>query len=112
MYIPKRYGQSKIEGCPFCNKRAVVHNSQRIPVCTLHKDEKITDIKCVCGEWLDLKTGKWGPYFHCMRCGNINFKRALEMAPLKDTRKTEIVSNKANPEKRETVIRSDELDLY
>jgi endogenous inhibitor of DNA gyrase (YacG/DUF329 family) len=79
MYIPKRYGQSRINNCPFCGKIAVAKNKQSIPVCLAHKDDMLNDLKCVCGEYLDVLEGKWGPYFRCMNCGNINFKKALDM---------------------------------
>lgn len=79
MYIPKRYGQSKIENCPFCGKTSVTKNKQDIPVCTAHKDAQLDDLKCICGEWLDLCSGKWGPYFRCMKCGNVSFKKVMEI---------------------------------
>jgi hypothetical protein len=113
MYIPKRYGQSKIESCPFCQKQAVAHNSQGIPVCSQHRDEKLQDIKCACGSWLELKIGKWGPYFQCIRCGNINFKKAMEMnAPSKATTPSQDKLDIKKNAKNETVVRSDELDFF
>ncbi len=80
-YRRKEYGKSKIDSCPFCGKRATAVNSQGVPVCQKHKYSELKDLKCVCGEWLDLKTGKFGPYFHCMNCGNINFRKGLDMNP-------------------------------
>ena len=132
MYIPKRYGQSKTEICPFCGKNGVTHNSQGISVCTKHKNEELSDLKCVCGEWLDVKKGKWGPYFSCMRCGNINFKKAMEMNPnIKDKIKlkenvklkenihcnpvkevTEEKTSKDKQPRKEITMTSDEIDLY
>lgn len=81
MRIPKRYGESQVVNCPFCGKTAVTKNSQQVPVCTAHKDNELKNLKCVCGEWLDILPGKWGPYFRCLTCGNINFKKGLEMNP-------------------------------
>ena len=81
MRIPKRYGQSRIENCPFCGKQGVVKNKQGVPVCLKHKDSFLDGLKCVCGEYLDVKAGKWGPYFVCMNCGNINFKKGMGMNP-------------------------------
>ena len=81
MRIPKRYGQSKITVCPFCGKQAITKNPQGIPVCLQHKNKMLPDMKCVCGEWLDIRNGKYGPYFYCIKCGNINFNRGLEMNP-------------------------------
>ena len=70
---------SRIEKCPFCEKQAVTENAQAIPVCVAHKKEKLPDLKCSCGDWLDVKKGKYGTYFSCMRCGNISFGKGLEM---------------------------------
>jgi len=79
MYIPKRYGQSKAQNCPFCDKPAVVRNKQGIPVCSAHKDKTLDSLKCACGSWLDVKVGRYGPYCTCIKCGNVNFKRALDL---------------------------------
>ncbi|HLC66231.1 MAG TPA: hypothetical protein VJK52_01180, partial [Candidatus Nanoarchaeia archaeon] len=65
MHIPKRYGQSKQNSCPFCGKTATVQNQQEIPVCTAHRDQRFPEVKCACGKWLELLSGKWGPYFRC-----------------------------------------------
>lgn len=84
MYIPKRYGQSRVDNCPFCGKHAFTKNSQDIPVCKDHKGAILNDFKCACGSYLDLRTGKYGAYFNCMNCGNVNFKKALELNEVKD----------------------------
>jgi len=99
MRIPKRYGESRIDNCPFCGKTGVTKNSQGIPVCQSHKNNKLTDLKCACGEWLDIKQGKWGTYFRCMNCGNINFKKAMAMNP------------KVKQDKKEITITSDQVDI-
>jgi len=96
MYIPKKYGQSKVNSCPFCGKTAVSENSQGIPVCLDHKKDKLDNLKCVCGEYLDLRTGKFGPYFFCMNCGNINFKKVLEMNSITNDVKKEVVKKENN----------------
>ncbi len=102
----KRYGQSRIDNCPICGKTAVVKNSQGVPVCAGHKKKELKELKCVCGEWLDVQQGKWGPYFRCINCGNINFKKGLEMNPQVEERE------ERGSAKKETTIRSDEIDLY
>ncbi len=130
MYIPKRYGQSKIDSCPFCGKQATTQNKQGVPVCQAHKNREIQDMKCLCGGWLDLMNGKFGPYFNCMKCGNINFKRALEMNPDLDKeepkkdfegekkepvrRSTQYPSEKksSDKEKKEIFITSDDIGIY
>lgn len=79
MYIPKRYGQSKDVSCPFCGKQAIAKNKQGLNVCMEHKTQVMEEIKCTCGSWLEQKVGKFGPYFNCLNCGNINFNKAMEM---------------------------------
>jgi|SRR3989338_572182 len=78
MFIPKKYGQSKIDICPFCQKHAVALNRQRVPVCSAHKDAALENLKCVCGETLDILNGKFGVFFKCINCGNMNLRKALE----------------------------------
>lgn len=91
----KVYGQSKVSECPFCGSQAFSQNSQNIPVCKAHVNETLPDMKCVCGEWLDLKFGKWGPFFTCFNCGIVNLKKAMEMASMQKTKsKTQGVKNK------------------
>ena len=99
MRIPKRYGESRIDNCPFCGKIGVIKNSQGIPVCPKHKCTELKDLKCACGEWLDITPGKWGPYFRCMNCGNINFKKGMDMNP------------KVKQDKKEITITSDQVDI-
>ncbi|MCP3682296.1 MAG: hypothetical protein GY861_06360 [bacterium] len=106
MYSKKVYGQTRVESCPFCNKRALAENPQGVPVCMAHKNEYL-DLRCVCKEPLEIKKGKWGPYFHCMNCGNISFNKGMSMnPPVKEKKKEE---KKEEPKERE--VRSDELDL-
>ncbi len=82
MRIPKKYGQYRIDKCPFCDKRAMTENKQGVPVCLDHKSRLINDFKCVCGGYLDVRKGKWGAYFNCFKCGNISFKKGMEMNSL------------------------------
>ncbi|PIN87044.1 hypothetical protein COV19_01620 [Candidatus Woesearchaeota archaeon CG10_big_fil_rev_8_21_14_0_10_44_13] len=121
MYIPKRYGQSKSNRCPFCGTEAVFKNSQGIPVCRKHKESSLDDLKCLCGSTLELKDGKFGPYFSCMRCGNVNFRRAMEINQERIASKTKSMNaavektkpkafDAKNPPK-EITVRSDELDF-
>lgn len=127
MHIPKRYGESKKQDCPFCGKKSITENSQGVPVCLAHKSSSL-DLKCICGDWLETKKGKWGPYFTCPRCGNLSFAKAMEANPGfgKKTEKQES-SSKTNSSKqisvkplykaekqskKEMIITSDELDFY
>jgi hypothetical protein len=81
MYIPKRYGESRIEACPFCGASAYTKNKQGIPVCADHKHTELNDLKCMCGSWLDMREGKFGMFFICEKCGTRNMRQALEMNP-------------------------------
>ena len=117
MHFPKVYGQSQNRSCPFCGKSALAMNCQNVPVCSAHKESELVDLKCICGGWLDLLSGKWGPYFHCLNCGNVTFRKGLEINP--QVRKSDVPTFVKNPspaktipsEKKETTITSDELDL-
>lgn len=77
--MKKIYGQSKMDFCPLCGKRATTTNNQKIPMCHKHKDQELNDLKCACGEYLDVKFGKYGPFCVCMHCGNINLNKALAL---------------------------------
>ena len=118
MYIPKRYGESKIETCPFCGRQSIIKNSQGVPVCRDHKDEKLPEMKCVCGSYLMMQEGKFGVYFNCMKCGNLSLKKVLDINPnIMHAEKTkekivrpEIgkIQNSSRPESREQTVRSDD----
>lgn len=132
MRIPKRYGQSRADNCPFCGKKGIAQNPQKIPVCLAHKNEYLSNMKCACGSWLDVLSGKWGPYFNCMKCGNLSWSKGMSLNPNPTAGKKDDFEKQAtNPsqerkrqwkakptynaeknEKGETVITSDELDFY
>lgn len=98
MYIPKRYGESMVEKCPFCGRQAITRNKQKIPVCKDHKDSILDDLKCACGNYLETKVGKFGLYFSCPKCGNMNPKRVLEMNQPKPAAKSPMSGRSAQPE--------------
>jgi len=79
MRIPKKYGQSQIVKCPFCGQQSTTTNKQKVPVCPKHTGATLDNLKCACGSYLDLKHGKWGPFFLCMGCGPINMRKALDV---------------------------------
>ncbi len=81
MYIPKRYGESKIDTCPFCSQHARSMNAQGVPVCSTHRKEEFGEMKCVCGEYLEMRSGKFGVFFNCLNCGNLNLRKTLELNP-------------------------------
>ncbi|MBU0665877.1 MAG: hypothetical protein ABIC91_03255 [Nanoarchaeota archaeon] len=102
----KVYGEYKKDICPFCEKQATSINQQGVPVCQQHKTEELPLMKCVCGETLDLKTGKFGAYFHCMNCGNISFHKAMDINP-----KINFERKKEATQKKEITVTSDEADF-
>ena len=107
MRIPKRYGESRIDRCPFCSKTATTANKQGVPVCSEHKDKNL-DLKCICGEYLDVMKGKWGPYFRCLNCGNISFKKGLSMNQTKEKK----APVKVHDTKKEAMLTPEDIDIY
>jgi ribosomal protein L37E len=75
----KVYGESRKNVCAFCGDTSISTNSQGVPVCKAHKNELLLDLKCICGEWVDIKLGKYGPFFICMKCGPQSFNKILEL---------------------------------
>lgn len=122
MYIPKRYGQSKIDKCPFCGRQAFAKNKQDVPVCTDHKNTSLDEMKCMCGKTLEMRSGKWGIFFSCLNCGNLNLRKALEIndgatrrvvgttSETETRRETEAEQRARQP--REITIRSDDPDYF
>ena len=104
----KVYGQNREDNCPFCGKRGVTKNSQGVPVCLKHKDKNLDGLKCMCGEYLDVKEGKFGPYFHCLNCGNINFKKGMELNP--EVMKSDEDSEENNISQNETDSNEEKID--
>jgi hypothetical protein len=84
--MKKVYGDYKIESCPFCSHQSSVKNSQGVPVCSRHGKLLLENLKCSCGKILEIKRGKFGPFFVCENCGIVKFSRGLEMNdyPLKN----------------------------
>ncbi len=76
--VPKVYGQSMINNCPFCGKVATAKSEQGADVCSKHTKADMLNIKCDCGDYLDLLSGRYGPYFNCLKCGNVKYSKGLE----------------------------------
>jgi len=87
----------------------VTKNVQGIPVFTAHKGRQLSGLKCVCGSYADIKEGKWGAYASCLRCGNINLRKVLEMNPQQKAQ--EKPKERPKKGKTEITVRSDELDF-
>ena len=78
--------------------------------------------KCICGSWLELRQGKFGPYFHCEKCGNKNFSKGMEVIQSvkptsfveeeregKEKQKNKFTDNK---ERKETTITTDDVEYF
>ena len=87
MYRKKVYGQSGDSTCLFCGKKATTFNEQKVPVCEDHKTAILNDFKCVCGEYLDIRTSKYGLFFTCMNCGPVSLQKALQLNVVRDESK-------------------------
>lgn len=111
MVTSKKYGSYKRDICPFCKKTAYTKNSQNIPVCYDHKTKVLRDMKCYCGEFLELREGKYGSYFFCMNCNNISFKKALLMNSdiIDQKQESNVIKTK---DRKDITITSDEVDMY
>ncbi|PIN76377.1 hypothetical protein COV17_02780 [Candidatus Woesearchaeota archaeon CG10_big_fil_rev_8_21_14_0_10_36_11] len=91
----KVYGQYKKISCPFCERTATQKNEQGLDVCHKHTKQSLDEIKCTCGSWLELRSGKFGPYFNCINCGNFNYSKAMEI---------KIITHKTNTKENENTI--------
>tara|TARA_Y100000310_G_scaffold343091_1_gene449154 strand:+ start:3367 stop:3714 length:348 start_codon:yes stop_codon:yes gene_type:complete len=114
MRIPKRYGQSKKTECPFCGKLPIAKNEQGLDVCIKHKGSFLDEMKCFCGAWLELRDGKYGPYFNCLKCGNLNYRRVMEMGNVKERGKV-VVEKEIKPKRHEGVeieITTDDVEYF
>jgi|APSaa5957512622_1039677.scaffolds.fasta_scaffold106924_2 hypothetical protein len=78
----KTYGQYKTKTCPFCTRMATQTNDAGVDVCYQHRTQKMEEIKCTCGSWLEQKSGKFGAYFNCINCGNFNHEKGMEIKAL------------------------------
>ena len=91
----KVYGSYKRITCPFCERNATQKNEQGLDVCHLHTKQVFDEIKCLCGSWLELRSGKFGAYFNCIKCGNMNYDKAMNIKENTDKRfSQEIEKNK------------------
>ncbi len=112
----KVYGSYKILTCTFCAATATHKNETGLEVCRNHLKSSLEEIKCTCGSWLEQKSGKFGAYFNCINCGNINFKRGLEIKEI-TMKDKEIISEKpkekeAFKQRKEITITSDDVEYF
>jgi len=84
MYRKKIYGSYRTESCPFCERTATTLNSQKLPVCHQHKNAVLGEVKCSCGDYLDIMTGKYGAFFNCMNCGPQNLEKIYSINRIVD----------------------------
>lgn len=121
----KTYGESRVDHCAFCGSIATQTNEQGALVCRHHLQQKMEEIKCTCGSWLEQCSGKFGPYFRCTNCGNLSFQKGMEMkammkpesvsqknTPLSPEKKTIPKQEKYYSEKKEITVRSDDPNYF
>lgn len=126
----KKYGEYQTRRCPFCDRLATHENSQGVGVCHLHSEQKLDEIKCTCGSWLETCSGKFGPYFNCLHCGNISYQKGMEMKSItmKDVPKKPVIEvkkpsplsssfcprpePKSKPEPKEITITTDDVEYF
>ncbi len=125
----KTYGEYKVSHCPFCEKIATFKNEQGLNVCKAHLQQKMEEIRCTCGSWLENRSGKFGPYFNCVKCGNINYNKGMAMKDMTTPIKIEIepkkilttefseYKKKKEPvddyeERKETIISSRDVEYF
>ena len=111
----KVYGESKVMNCPFCGRMATRKTEAGLEVCHLHTKEQLQEIKCTCGRWLEQLAGKFGSYFNCLNCGNMNFNKAMEIKaitskgsslPKPEIKVPEVI------EKKEIIITSRDVEYF
>ncbi|PIN74431.1 hypothetical protein COV20_00185 [Candidatus Woesearchaeota archaeon CG10_big_fil_rev_8_21_14_0_10_45_16] len=77
--LKKSYGEYKKINCSFCERPATQKNTQGADVCYQHIKNQLEEIKCTCGSWLEIRNGKFGLYFNCINCGNLNYQKAMSI---------------------------------
>ena len=113
----KEYGNYKTDSCPFCGKIATQKNEQGVAVCRLHLKEELPERKCHCGKWLELKSGKFGPYFNCIDCGNLSYDKGMERSTVEPVKKEEPIKTPIRRsslyEKKKVIeITSDDVEYF
>ena len=116
----KTYGTYKTSTCPFCSRVATHKNEQGLDVCHQHLKEQMQEFKCTCGSWLELRTGKFGAYFNCMRCGNMPIQKGMEIRGITRVGLPEGMEDKSTPkaksrekkDKTETTISTDDVEYF
>ena len=79
MRIPKIYGESKRDACPFCKRQAVAQNDEGVPTCIEHKNTNLPELKCLCSKPTYAVKGKFGLFFPCINCGNVSQTKIFEI---------------------------------
>ncbi len=112
--VKKSYGEYKTPTCPFCSRIATHKTEQGLEVCHLHTKSVFEEIKCTCGSWLEQRSGKFGPYFNCIHCGNINLNKAMEIKAItmKDKPKVEEVKPKVSENNYKNESKDYKKDTY
>lgn len=116
--LKKQYGNYKVLTCSFCARTATQQTEQGVEVCHKHTHETVDEIKCTCGSWLELRSGKFGPYFNCINCGNLNYQKGMEIKEItmrnssKEPVKTESQKVSEHRKSREITISTNDPQYF
>lgn len=119
--IRKKYGEYQVKTCPFCERRATHKSEQGLDVCHLHLKQDLEEIKCLCGEWLEIMQGKFGPFFRCRNCGCMNLKKVQEIRQLTGQKSQPKIESKTSvtikeeprpKERREITITTNDAEYF
>ena len=92
---------------------ATQKNGQGFNVCHRHTKDYLNDVRCVCGALLEVRQGKFGPYFNCLDCGNINFNKAMKIRELtKVTKPLKTILKESKGEPKEVTISSNDVEYF
>ena len=110
----KTYGEYQTKNCAFCGRQATQKTEVGLEVCYQHLKSKMEEIKCTCGSWLEQRSGKFGAYFNCLSCGNLNFQKGMEIKAItmKDLPKKEIEPTSKPIQKMEDRIKERRMTEY
>ena len=107
----KVYGASQVNECIFCGEHAYSLNPQRIPVCAAHKNAEVDmdKLKCSCGDYLDVKEGKFGAFFLCFKCGPRSISKMKEINEIKPKGERQKTMNNEYKNDHQDINRPDKI---
>lgn len=88
-----------------------------------HKDSLLAEMKCICGQYLEPRRGKYGLFFICQKCGIVNKRKAFEVNTVKEFHETETevsarelkekkITAEPSPSRREITIDTNDVEWF